>query len=72
MTCALLGLMRVFTVGWAYRGGRDEGWAMMNGCGWVDGLGLGCGIGRGSCGCNHISLLTYPHPFHIQHEVCPT
>ena len=39
--CALLGLMRVFAMGWAYRGGRDEGRAMMN---WVDGLGwdVGC------------------------------
>ena len=41
--CALLGLMRDFAVGWAYRGGRDghigaEGMrfgAMMN---WLDGL----------------------------------
>ena len=42
---ALLGLMKVFAVGWAYRGGRDEGWG-------YDELGrwdvLGCGIGSRS------------------------
>ena len=42
--CALLGLMRVFAVVWTYRGGRDEGWAMMNDCGWVNGLGWGVGL----------------------------
>ena len=40
--CALLGLMRVFAVGWAFRAGRNEGGYMMN---WVDGL--GCGVGSG-------------------------
>ena len=36
--CALLGLMRVFAMGWA---GKVRVGAMMNGCGWVDGLGWG-------------------------------
>ena len=39
--CALLGLMRVFAVGWAYRGVRDEGWG-------YDELGRWVGIGRRS------------------------
>ena len=42
--CALLGLMRVFAVGWAHRGGRDEGWGYDELGRWV---GLGCGIGIG-------------------------
>ena len=37
--------MRVFAVGWAYRGGKDEGWGYDELGRWV---GLGCGIGIGS------------------------
>ena len=45
--CALLGLMRVFAVGWAYRGGRDECWGYDELGRWV-GLGYGIGIGSRS------------------------
>ena len=39
--CALLGLILVFAVGWAYMGRRDEGWGYDEWFGWVDGLGWG-------------------------------
>ena len=52
--CALLGLMRDFAVGWAYRGGRYEGWGYdewlwLGRCVGLAGGGVG-GIGSGVSG----------------------
>ena len=60
---------------------------MMNGCGWVDGLGKGCWRGSGLGGAVCVwcwdsvgkavdvptqHYSTYPHPIPIQHQVFPT
>ena len=60
---------------------------MMNGCGWVGGLGKGCGRGGGLGGAVCVwcwesvgkavdvptqHYSTYPHPIPIQHQVFPT
>ena len=73
--CALLGLMRDFAVGWAYRGGRDESWGYdefgrLVGLGCRIGIGSRSGLGgwgvsgveRESCGYTHTALLHLSPP----------
>ena len=84
--CVLLGLMGVFAMGLAYRGGKDEGWSYDEGLwlgGWV-GLGMWGGVGGGAvCVWCWDSVgkavdvptqrySTYSHPIPIQHQVFPT
>ena len=45
--CALLGLMRVFAMGLAYRGGKDEGWSYDEWL-WL-GRWVGLGVWEGEC-----------------------
>ena len=52
--CALLGLMGVFAMGLAYRGGKDEGWSYDD---WLllgRWVGLGCGSGSGLGGAVYV------------------
>ena len=76
--CALLGLMGVFAMGLAYRGGKDEGWSYDE---WLW-LGRGNGLGRAVCVWCWDSVgkavdvpihrySTYPHPIPIQHQGSP-
>ena len=85
--CASLGLIGVFAMGLAYRGGKDEHWSYDEWLWlgrWV-GLGVWEGSGLGGAVCVWCwdsvgkavdvptqRYSTYPHPIPIQHQVFPT